>query len=307
MKTFSELEGKCALLFNEFLPYWHIWTPENHPVFLPDKDAFKAAMNILAICALMVPEVKIITFQLMTNHLHLTVSGSRADCMRLFLLFSRHLTKYLKGRGLSAGLSFGAVSPRLVESIQDLRNVITYNNRNGYIVSPDETPFSYPWGANSYYFNYAAKARYGESEKYLNRESRRQVLHSHVADMLKRKIVIIDGYACPMGFCDIALGESMFRCASHYFREVSRNIESQKKIAKEIGESIFYTDDELFGVVLSVCQDKYNGQRPSLLPVSAKQELALFLHKEYNAGNKQIQRMLRLDPSAVAAMIPQKF
>ena len=85
------------------------------------------------------------------------------------------------------------------------------------------------------------------------------------------------------------------------------------KITKQLEKKIdiikanFYTDDELFGVVLSVCQDKYNGQRPSLLPVSAKQELALFLHKEYNAGNKQIQRMLRLDPSAVAAMLPQKF
>ena len=51
----------------------------------------------------------------------------------------------------------------------------------------------------------------------------------------------------------------------------------------------------------------YGGQKPTLLPASAKQEMALLLHNEYNAGNKQIQRMLRLDASVVSAMFPIKY
>ena len=84
MKTFSEQEGRCSLLFTQSQPFWNLWTPENHPVFLPDKEAFMAAMSILAICARMIPEVRIITFQLMTNHLHQTLAGSLEDCLRLF-------------------------------------------------------------------------------------------------------------------------------------------------------------------------------------------------------------------------------
>ena len=221
-------------------------------------------------------------------------------------LFKKYLSKYLKAQGFTVGLAFGDITPRSLESLPDLRNVITYNNRNGYVVSPNETPFTYPWGANAYYFNYAAKARYRECGQALNRESRRRLLHAHDADTLQRPIVTVDGYACPMDFCDITLGENLFRCASHYFREVSRNIESQKAIAREIGETIFYTDDELFGVVLLLCQEKFDGMRPALLPVSAKQELAALLHYEYNAGNKQIQRMLRLDATVVSAMFPQR-
>lgn len=307
MKTFSEQESRCSFIFNEFQPFWHLWTPENHPVFLSDKDTFKAAMSILAICGRMVHEVRIITFQLMTNHLHLTFAGSKDDGIRLFLLFKRYLANYLKGRGFAVGLSFGEVNPRQLGNLQDLRNVITYNNRNGYVVSPDETPFSYPWGANSYYFNYPSKARYRESRLKLTRDKIRLLIHSHEADKLPKSIVTVDGYACPMDFCDIELGESVFRCASHYFREVSRNIESQRAIAQEIGESVFYTDDELFGVVQSLCQERYCGQKPTLLPVSAKQELALLLHNEYNAGNKQIQRMLRLDASVVSALFPRRY
>lgn len=181
-----------------------------------------AAMSILAICARMIPEVRIITFQLMTNHLHQTLAGTLGDCMRLFSLFKKYLSKYLKARDFTVGLAFGDITPRSLESLQDLRNVITYNNRNGYVVSPNETPFTYPWGANAYYFNYAAKARYRECGQALNRESRRRLLHAHDADTLRRPIITVDGYACPMDFCDIALGENLFRCASHYFREVSR-------------------------------------------------------------------------------------
>lgn len=249
MKTYSELESKCSLSFNGSGPYWHLWTPENHPVFLPTRETFMAAMSILAICARLVLEVRIITFQLMTNHIHLTFAGAEEDGMRLFRLFKRYLSRYLKANGITVELSFGEVKPRPLLNLQDLRNVITYDNRNGYVVNPDETPFSYPWGANAYYFNYPAKARYKESRQTLHKLDRRLLIHSHDADSLSKPIVVVDGYACPKDFCDIELGESMFRCASHYFREVSRNIETQKEIAKEIGESAFYTDDELFGVV----------------------------------------------------------
>lgn len=307
MKTFSELEGRCSLTFNKSGLYWHLWTPEDHPVILPDKEAFMAAMSILAICARLIPEVTIITFQLMSNHLHLTSAGSKEMILRLFHLFIRYLSKHLRARGLTTSLSFPDIDPRPLENLQDLRNVITYNNRNGYVVNPNETPFTYPWGANSYYFNYSAKARFKESRATIPKAERRLLIHSHDADKLSKPIYTVDGYACPMDFCDIGLGESMFRCASHYFREVSRNIESQKSIAKEIGESVFYTDDELFGIVLSLCHDKFDGQKPTMLPVSAKQEMALLLHNEYNASNKQIQRMLRLDSSIVSAMFPKIF
>ena len=227
--------------------------------------------------------------------------------LRLFNLFIRYLSKYLKARGITTNLSFHEINPRPIGELQDLRNVITYNNRNGYVVNPNETPFTYPWGANAYYFNYSAKARYRESPKKLLKMERRSLIHSHDADKLSSPILTIDGYACPMDFCDIELGESMFRCAAHYFREISRNIESQKKIAREIGESVFYTDDELFGVVRSQCHEKYGGQKAALLPAVAKQELAQFLHNEYNANNKQIQRLLRLDAAIVSAMFPTRY
>ena len=263
-------------------------------------------MSILAIAAKLVPRVRIITFQLMTNHIHLTVAGTEDDIRKLFNLFRRFLAKYFKANGLVIDLSNFAPNIRVIESLHDLRNVITYNNRNGYVVCPDFTPFSYPWGANAYYFNNMAKARFRDSCGKMYRRERRELIHSHDSDALD-PIVTVDGYACPMSFCNISFGESLFRCASHYFREVSRNIEAQKEIAAEIGERIFYTDDELFSIVLSISKQKYGQPKPSLLPVSAKKDLAVLLHNDYKAGNRQIQRMIKLDISVVNALFPERF
>ncbi|MBR3075340.1 MAG: hypothetical protein IKH11_06265, partial [Bacteroidales bacterium] len=240
----------------------------------------------------------IVTFELMSNHLHLTLSGRETDVMALF-----NVIKCLLSKGLDEILSDWECKTRMLNSLSELRNVITYNNRNGYVVHPDETPFTYPWGANMYYFNPVAKQRFYESGKPLSFNEKRKMLASHKGDSVK-DLLQVDGYVSPMCFCDICLGESFFRGASHYFNEISRNIESQKDIASEIGESIFYTDDELFRIVLRWSKDKYDTFKPSLLPKEAKIELANKMHSEYHSGNKQIQRILNLPASVVAGMFP---
>ena len=87
MISYSEMESKCSLTFSNSGPYWHLWTPENYQVIFPDKDAFIAGMNILAICSRLVPEAKVITFELMSNHLHLALAGLKEAALRLFKLF----------------------------------------------------------------------------------------------------------------------------------------------------------------------------------------------------------------------------
>ncbi|MBO4476421.1 MAG: hypothetical protein J5737_06855 [Bacteroidales bacterium] len=306
MKSFNELERQCLCSFEQAGPYWHLWTPEDHPIVFPDELAFMAGMNILALCAKMFPDVTIITFQLMTNHLHLTVAGPREAIEGMMARFIKSLFKYLRTRGLLLDRARFRPSVRQITSLQDLRNVIIYNNRNGYVVSPDETPMSYRWGANSCFFNPSVKERFRESRSTLSVREKRLYARTHDADGIT-DIITIDGYASPLSFCAIAFGERLFRCASHYFRELSRNIESQKAIAEEIGEKIFYADDELFSVLTGLSKKKYGQMSVALLPAQAKQELANILHYDYNAGNKQIIRMLKLDPRIVASLFPERY
>ena len=93
----------------------------------------------------------------------------------------------------------------------------------------------------------------------------------------------------------------LFRDARHYFTKISKHIESYDEIAKMIGEQIYYTDDDLFSIVCSLASKKYDCKVPSQLQKNEKMELAIILHREYNAGIKQIQRMLKIDAAILSA------
>ena len=273
--------------------YYHLWTPENQQLILTCESDFKMAMNIFALCAAMFDSVVILTFELMDNHIHVTLYGTEKEARAFFALYKRFLGKWLNSIGRGVDLSGFECSLRALETPAEVRNVISYNNRNGFLVNPEETPFSYRWGAGCFFFNPDAKSRFDAKSKPMSFAKRREILHSHAADKID-SIRMLDGYACPMSFCDIEAAEKYYRNASIYFYEISRNIESQKLIAQDIGESIRYSDDELFRITLNLSKKEFNESVPSLLPQSAKTDLARRLHFEWGATKKQLCRLLKM-------------
>lgn len=303
MNNFYDREQICSITFSDFGPCWHLNTPENHPILFTCDAEFEMAMNIIAICARLHPNVRIITFEWMSNHLHVLGAGQEADLHAFFASIKQMLCRQLKDWGRPDTLSQFVIKLRPVLSLDDARNVLVYDNRNGFLVNPATTPFTYPWGANRFFFNDEAKKRYFQCHGKLTRRQIRDCSRGRYADAID-DIHTLDGYASPMDFCDIAGGERLFRDARHYFYALSRNIESQKKIAAEIGERIFYTDDELFTIIVSLCKDRYGTHSPGQLPAQAKVEVARLMHFDYNASNKQIQRILRLEARTVESLFP---
>ena len=133
---------------------------------------------------------------------------------------------------------------------------------------------------------------------------RRELTRSTAADRIAEPLTMLDGCACPMSYCDIPRWLHLFRNARQYFYFVSKRIESMKAIADEVGDRVFYTDDELFAVVRRISSEKYGIDYPTQLPAAAKLEVARTMHSGYNASNKQIRRMLRLDASIVDRLFP---
>ena len=283
--------------------FYHLWTPDNHQILFTCEADFKMAMNIIALCAALMPSITILTFELMDNHLHVTAYGSAVDIQAFFELFKRHLDRWFRAENRAVDLSGFECRLRVLETAVDVRNVLSYNNRNGFLASPDETPFSYRWGAGRFFFNPDAKLRYEQLSTRMTLTQRRIILHSHATDKIE-SIRMLDGYACPMSFCQIEKAEEYYRNASNYFYEISRNIESQKAIAEEIGEQIRYTDDEMFRIAVAQSKKIYGESSPCLLSQSAKTELARLLHFEWGASRKQLCRIFKVPLGVLQSMFP---
>jgi len=303
--SFREQETGCEMLFRNLGNCWHIYTPEQFPIVFGTDDDFKAGMNLLAICAKTFPDVRILTFEMMSNHLHLCVSGLEERVAAFIAMLIKYLGRYLKETSRPVDLSEWNRPPRIITDLNDIRNVITYINRNGYLVHPDVTPFSYPWGANRFFFSPELVRFHGLSDETLSQKYLRKNFRSRLLDGYCG-LPTIDGYVSPISFCDIATAERLFRDARHYFYKISHDIESQQTIASELGERVFYTDSELYAFVKSKCKTEYNVDAPPLLPGDAKVRLAKVLHYDYNADNQQVARILRLDLAVVASLFPSR-
>lgn len=293
-------EQECEERFRSLGSVYNANTPENHPLIFTKVEDYKAAMNILGICKMEYPDVKLYAFQIMSNHFHAVISGLESRIQDFFAYFSSRLIKYFGKESFSQDFKLKLFP---IDNVSYFRNAIAYVNRNGFVVNENVTPFSYPWGSGAYYFQPLVKHLNSITQGSLGVKNVRDLMHTRVLDHYK-DIPVIDGYICPLRFCDITTSELLFRNAKQYFFMISRNVETFAEIAKSIGEAIYYNDDDLFQVANKLAKVNYGVSRLIELNLHQKIDLAKRLHYDYNAGDKQLQRLLKLSPDVVEALFP---
>lgn len=309
--SFYEKEDRCRRVFEGTLRkyggVWHLCTPGvKQPIVFKNPEDYVFAMTLMAMCTFDCPAVQVITFIIMSNHVHVVSCGSEEDVLVFFAMFKRRLQRYFAEKGQRMDLShFSCEKPIPVETLESLRNQICYTNRNNFVVDPGQTPFSYPYGANGCYFLPIAKERRDACFGDLTLREKRRLIHARSVGY-PDSYVITDGYLSPMNFCRLDVGEGVFRDARHYFNKLAKGIESYREIAAQLGDSIFYTDDELYDIVRQICRDKYAGQRPALLGKNEKMGLARLLRYDYNADNAKIMRLLRIPMEVLNQLFPSR-
>ncbi len=195
---YSEKERICESIFIGNGPYWHLYTDGTRMqnIFFSEED-FKAGMWSLAISLHLCRSLRALTFELMANHIHFILSGQKMDILP-------------------------------VEDIQALRNEIIYVNRNAFVANGEYAPDSYLWGGGCAYFNpwlkYLKVSPLGSQKVNVQR----RLLHTRDVAPFSELIEVSSIPFIP-SFCDIKLGESIFRDAGSYFNALTRNAERTAK------------------------------------------------------------------------------
>ena len=305
--SFRNMELNCEYVFRKYQHYWHLYTDGRVvDIIFRDQKEMKVGMNIMGVCCLYFPDVKVFTFELMNNHLHMVVSGECDRCKGLFSMFKSRLWKFFSRNGRTIDLSRFECKMIAVTSLQSLRNEIIYVNRNGYVARPDCTPFSYPWGAGAYFFNPFLKMLPSVSYDELSVREKRKVCHSNDVNLVANDVRVWDGMILPSSFCDIAAAESFFRSAHHYFHNLSRRYEAYSEIASRLHESVFIADEEMYSAVCALCMKSFNVKNPNQLSAKERIEMARMMREDYNASGRQIKSILKLDVAIVDEMFPDQ-
>lgn len=292
--------------YDDLGPIWHLCTPgEFVGVIFKDRDDYVFGMNLVALCAAnFSPQLKILTFQIMSNHLHFVIECEEPVIGEFFAFLKKRLQRYLANSGYLGSLSGFTPNYFRINDLKYFQNVIVYVNRNGYLVDRQSTPLTYEWGANRFFFNKFTHNELVVNVGQLSLEKRRAMFKSRNFE-IPADYIVTQGYISPLSYCHITLAESFFKDANHYFHLSSRQIESYSSIAKELGDKVTYTDYEIYSAIMSLCIRRYEVKNPSLLDKDAKIEVAKIMHFDYNASNKQIKRVLRLDENVIESLFPR--
>jgi len=287
--------------------FWHLCTPgDSSGIIFRVKEDYIYGMNMVGVSAAkFFSSIDIYTFQLMSNHLHFVIRGENNDVEMFYQDLLQRLRRYLLKENRVYDIQKISHSILAVNDIGYLRNLIAYVNRNGYLVNKFVTPFTYPWGANRYYY---FELQDIEPKIYLSEIANRKKMEIfHTRDILfPDNFYLTEGYISPSCYCKIKSGEELYKNAHHYYSLVSRRVESFSSIAREIGDTISYTDEELFVAAIHYIHKEYDKQNIQALTKTEKIEVAKKLHFEYNASNKQIGRILKLDLVVLNALFPNR-
>lgn len=306
MMTFAEKERICEMEFAMSGRFWHLFTDGSsmEDIFLNEED-MKTGMVALALSRCIYPEVEIITFELMSNHIHLILRGERELCIKLFEYFRRKLARIFGRKGKSIDWRRFRADIIEITDLKALRNEIIYVNRNAFVANPQFTPFSYPWGGGWAYYSPVTKMIQTMSLTDIDFNQARKITHSRDFKEFKTLKFMDDTVFIP-SFCNIELGERMFTDARSYFLALTRNAEGMSLIAARLKDSIFLTDEELYAVAVRFTDNEFGCKRLIHLTPEQRIETAKEIHFKYNASNKQIRRILKLDPGLLSELFPQK-
>lgn len=303
--SFSEKERICE---NEFIlngPYWHIYTDgtKMQNIFCCEED-FNTGMWILASVCCLFKDCRIITFEIMGNHLHLIISGERERSIEFYEVLRARLKRTFTRKGNLVDWDRFHMDIHPIETLQALRNEIIYVNRNAFVANEAYTPDSYPWGGGCVYFNAWLKDLHPVPFGELKINNQREFMHTRDVEAFA-SLKVIDNRAYIPSFCHISSGERMFRDPRSYFNALTRNAEAFSEIASRLKDTIFLTDDELFSVTVSHISKEYDINKISLLSPQQRMDTARYLHFKYNATNQQLRRILKLETGVLDEIFPQ--
>lgn len=143
MSNYRDLEAYCESQFFHGGPYWHIYTPGlETPVLFGVKEDYVFAMNLICQAAMATDGVGILAFEVMSNHLHIVVSGEESSARIFFAFLEKRLRRCAKTLTCKEIPSSFTAQYKEIDSLQSLRNTIVYVNRNGYVADRNYTPFS---------------------------------------------------------------------------------------------------------------------------------------------------------------------
>ena len=269
-------------------------------IWFRDEEDFKAGMNAVPVVAVALGIV-IVSFILMSNHVHFVLYCSRDEAQRFIDGYKKHHARYLRLKyGIKEALRGNKVDiQRIVRTDEGAEKVIAYVLMNAVAANICLHATAYPWGSGAAYFKGSATA--GKRICTLSGRAVKRLLHSNI-QLPDDYLVGEEGYVLPESYVDVRYVEFLFRTPKRmeYFLRNS----SKAKLRLEADQEVpAFRDQILTAAAEDLCRTLFRRNEVQELSEAQLSELLKQLRFRFSSHAGQLARVMGIPYKRVVTLL----
>lgn len=268
-----------------------------------DEDDFKVAMNYVAIQAACCPDVDVLAFILMSNHVHFVLLGTNEDVRRFAEMFKGRYSRYYGNKyGVKAFLRRNDVDVKLVEYEYDSwERVIAYVQMNCVAANICAHPSQYQWGTGNLFFTQTKPS--GKRLEEMSARARQRILHSNNVDLPLNWRVLEDGYIDSRSYVNVEMVESMFRTPRRMNYYLITSSKAKKKIEAAEDNLPSFRDQTILNILPELCRSLFQKESFEYLTETEQSEFARQIRFRFSSDANQIARVCGITYAKAARLL----
>lgn len=269
--------------------YWLLSTEHlKDRLWFRDEEDFKAGMNYVAILSATIPDVEILAFILMSNHVHFVLAGSENTALQFITRFKKLYSQYFRQKYSTKELlrSNQADIRPVLPGNDGLERAIAYVQMNSVAANICITPSGYLWGTGGAF--YTESPEKGRKVCDISHRECMRLTHSKV--FLPESFLFNDkGYIVPSSYVNVRFVEHIFKTPNrmNYFQNISSK-------AKLVRETPAFKDQLLFSAMLSLITSLFKKNRFEDLDIEQQAEVLRQLRYRFSSEPNQLARVTGL-------------
>ena len=267
-----------------------------------EEEDFKVAMNYVATEVASHPEVTVLAFILMSNHVHFVLRGYREGVEAFVESFKKRYSMYYRRKyGVKEFLRRNKLDIKEIPYDDEApEKVIAYVQMNCVAANICSHLSQYPWGTGNAFFNQTPQS--GKCLKELSARAQKRLLHTDSNQLPQNWPINEEGYIPPSAYVDVTWVEKIFRTPRrmNYFL----NNSSKAKQRLESGENLpAFRDQTILATLPDLCRSLFQKESFGQLRAEEQSEFARQIKFRFSADTTQIARICGISYSDAAQLL----
>ena len=284
------------------MDYWLVTTDHlTDRIWFRDDDDFKMGMNLAAILAI-VFQVDILSFILMSNHVHFVLRCPRKKAKQFMKEFMRRYSQYMsKKHGTKELLRkvYVDIKP-LTGKDESLEWAIAYVQMNSVAAGICLNASGYPWGTGDMFFKVSRTK--GRKLGEFSKRARRRLLHSK-EELPPDLLIGEEGYILPESYVDRDFVEGLFRTPIRMDFFLRNSSKAKRRIESDEKSSPAFRDQIVLSAIPDLCISLFRKSSVRELTEDEQAELLKQLRFRFSANVNQLCRVVGLSYETVTNLL----